>query len=184
MTPMPKDDQITWLVEPVSDHDHIQGHVGAPVTLVEYADYECPHSAQAHQIVKQLQELWGEKLCFVYRNFPKADEHPHAELAAEAAEEAGAEGIFWDMHDMLFEHQQALDTHDLLGYARTLELNPVRFAHNLAEHAHHDRIAHDLESGRESGVMETPTFFINGRRFRGDTTDFKALETALEAAAR
>lgn len=179
---MRMDDNLVWLVDPVTEQDHLRGSLRAEVMVVEYGDYECPYSAEAYAIVNQLQELWGDRICFAYRHFPKTYKHPHAELAAEAAEEAGAEGTFWAMHNVLFANQDALDVPDLLRYAQELELDAVRFAHKLGEHAHHRRIVRDVETGKRSGVVETPTFFINGRRYTGDTTDFGELAAALEAA--
>jgi protein-disulfide isomerase len=178
-----KKDDVVWLVDPVTERDHLRGSLQAEVTVVEYGDYECPFSAEAYAHINRLQELFGDKICFAFRHFPKVRKHPHAELAAEAAEEAGAEGTFWAMHDMLFNHQDALEVQDLLDYARTLELDSVRFAHKLGEHAHHERVVGDVESGVRSGVKQTPTLFINGRRFNGDPSDFAQLRRALEAAA-
>jgi protein-disulfide isomerase len=181
--PMRKKKEDAWLVDPVTERDHLRGSLQAEVTVVEYGDYECPFSAETYAHMNRLQELWGDKVCFAYRHFPKVRKHPHAELAAEAAEEAGAEGTFWAMHDMLFVHQEALEVRDLMEYARTLELDMFRFAHKLSEHAHHERIVGDKDSGVRSGVKETPAVFINGRRFKGDTSDFAQLQAALEAAA-
>src|SRR4051812_4203670 len=118
---MSKKKEVAWLVDPVTERDHRRGSLQAEVTVVEYGDYECPFSAETYTLMNRLQELWGDKVCFAYRHFPKVLKHPHAELAAEAAEEAGAEGTFWAMHDMLFRHQEALEVRDLMAYARTLE---------------------------------------------------------------
>jgi protein-disulfide isomerase len=172
-----------WLVDPVTERDHLRGSLQAEITVVEYGDYECPYSKETFELVNELQRRFGDKLCFAYRHFPKAEKHPHAELAAEAAEEAGAEGVFWPMHSMLFDHQDALDVPDLLEYARTLELEPLRFAHQLGEHGHHERIQADRASGERSGVKTTPAVFINGRRFKGDTSSLEELRAAIEAAA-
>lgn len=180
---MSKNPDIVWLTDPVTEQDHHRGSINADVVVVEYGDYEDPASARVDQAVQRLEELWGDKLCFVFRHFPKADEHPHAELAAEAAEEAGAEGIFWAMHNQLLTHQDRLDPERLLAFARDLELDPAQFGHKLREHAHHDRIQRDLASGMQSGVETPPTLFINGRRFNGDVTDFDQLQQALESAA-
>src|ERR1039457_2723710 len=118
---------VARLALPVGERDHIQGPANAPVTLVEYGDYECPYCGQAYPIVKQLQERLGNKLRFVFRNFPLSTMHPHAEEAAEAAEAAAAHGKFWEMHDLLYENQEELDSEELVAYAATLGLNTSRF---------------------------------------------------------
>jgi protein-disulfide isomerase len=170
------------LVLPVSeDRDHIHGPVDAPVTLVEYGDYECPYCGEAYPIVKQIQERLGKQLRFVFRNFPISTAHPHAEYAAEAAEAAAAQDRFWEMHDHLYEHQQRLRIDDLRSYARAIELDLDLFDKELAEHVHADRVHQDFMSGVRSGVNGTPTFFINGMR-HDDSYDFETLLTALNGA--
>jgi protein-disulfide isomerase len=170
------------LVLPVSeDRDHIHGPVDAPVTLVEYGDYECPYCGEAYPIVKQIQERLGKQLRFVFRNFPISTAHPHAEYAAEAAEAAAAQDRFWEMHDHLYEHQQRLRIDDLRSYARAIELDLDLFDKELAEHVHADRVHQDFMSGVRSGVNGTPTFFINGMR-HDDSYDFETLLTALNRA--
>src|ERR1700694_5399822 len=156
--------QIAMLTMPVSPRDHRLGPETAPVTLVEYGDYECPYCGQAHPIVKEIQRRLGDQLCFVYRHFPLSQIHPHAEHAAEAAEAAGAQGKFWQMHDYLFEHQRALDDAHLLLYAADLELDVDRFKREMTEHVYARRVREDFLSGVRSGVNGTPTFFINGIR--------------------
>src|SRR3989442_13995744 len=111
---------------PVADRDHIQGPIDAPIALVEYGDYECPYCGEAYPIVKAIQEQLGERLCFVFRNFPLSNMHPYAEHAAEAAEAAGAQGKFWEMHDLLFENQDALHDEALAQYAQSLGLDAGR----------------------------------------------------------
>src|SRR5215468_10427931 len=155
------------LTLPVSDHDHIRGLLSAPVTLVEYGDYECPYCGQAYDVLRALEQELGELMCFVFRNFPLTSMHPHAEHAAEAAEAAGGQGQFWEMHDTLYEHQTALDGPQLLQYADALWLDVVRFNRDLAEHRYAARICEDFMSGVRSGVNGTPTFFINGVRYNG-----------------
>lgn len=167
---------------PEGERDHIRGPKNAPVTLVEYGDYECPHCGRAHFIVKELQQLTGDLMRFVYRHFPLTSVHPHAEQAAEAAEAAGAQGKFWEMHNHLFEHQQALDRKHLIEYAANLGLDVPRFSHELAEHAHVAKIREDLFSGIQSGVNGTPTFFINGVRHDG-SYDLRSLLAAIQNAA-
>lgn len=171
------------LTIPVSeDRDHIQGPAEAPVTLVEYGDYECPYCGQAYPIVKDIQERMGEQLRFVFRNFPITTAHPHAEHAAEAAETSGAQGRFWEMHDHLFENQRHLSDDDLRSYARALELDGDRFDKELDEHVHADRVHEDFMSGVRSGVNGTPTFFINGLR-HDDSYEVETLLNALRRAA-
>jgi protein-disulfide isomerase len=166
---------------PVGARDHAQGPAHAPVTLVEYGDYECPHCGRAYPIVQEVQRRLGAKLRFVFRNFPLSESHPHAQHAAEAAEGAGAHGRFWEMHDMLFEHQQALDDTDLAGYAARLGLDAKVFERELHAHAHKARVREDFLSGVRSGVNGTPTFFINGVRF-DESWDPETLTAALKGA--
>jgi protein-disulfide isomerase len=171
------------LKPPVSDRDHAQGPADAKVTLVEYGDYECPHCGRAHPIVKTVQKRLGSRLRFVFRNFPLSNVHPHAEAAAEAAEAAGAQGQFWEMHDVIFENQDALETDDLLRYAEDLGLDVERFASELDREVYADRVREDFRSGVRSGVNGTPTFFINGARFDG-SWDAAGLLAALQAAGK
>ena len=164
------------------DRDHIQGPATAPVTLLEYGDYECPYCGAAYPIVKQVQAKMGERLRFVFRNFPIATAHPHAEQAAEAAEAAAAQGRFWEMHDYLYEHQRQLETTGLHAYAEQLGLDVDRFDSELTEHAYAARVHEDFMSGVRSGVNGTPTFYINGKRHDA-SYDIDTLVSALERAA-
>jgi protein-disulfide isomerase len=148
---------------------------------MEYGDYQCPYCGQAYPIVKELQEQLGKKLRFVFRNFPLSTMHPYAEHAAEAAETAGADGKFWEMHDMLYENQEALDDEDLVQYATALGLDPSRFTTDLAKHTKAARVREDFMSGARSGVNGTPTFFINGVR-HDDSFELASLLKAMEAA--
>jgi len=177
------DEGLTRLAVPVGPEDHVRGPAGAPVTLVEYGDFECPYCGAAHAIVKQIQELLGESLRFVFRHFPLAQMHPHAERAAEASEAAGAQGRFWEMHDLLYEHQQTLDDSHLVRFAETLELDVVRFTRELREGIYRERVREDFMSGVRSGVNGTPTFFINGVRHDG-SWDMESLLASIERAAR
>jgi protein-disulfide isomerase len=171
------------LTQPVSeDRDHIQGPAGAPVTLVEYGDYECPFCGAAYPIVKQVQAQMGEQLRFVFRNFPITTSHPHAEHAAEAAEAAAAQGRFWEMHDYLYEHQRQLEDANLHAYAGEVGLDVDRFDRELAEHAYAARVREDFMSGVHSGVNGTPTFYINGRRYDA-SYDLDTVLAALRSAA-
>ena len=172
------------LVVPVSGRDHVAGSLDAPVVLVEYGDFECPHCGRAYPIVKAVQRQLGTSLAFVYRHFPLAEAHPHARLAAEAAEAADTQLKFWDMHDLLFEHQDALEARDFVDYADTLALDLGRFSHELSSHVHAPKVRADFRGGVRSGVNGTPTFFINGARFDGDWSDPGAFTAALAEAAR
>ncbi len=171
------------LTVPVGARDHTQGAPDAPVTLVEYGDYQCPFCGRAYPIVKSLQKRMGAKLRFVFRNFPLNNIHPSAEDAAETAESAATEGKFWEMHDMIFENQGELEIDNLLVYAKRLKLNVKRVESELESHAQRPRVKEDFKSGIRSGVNGTPTFFINGVRFDGNWESSELLE-ALEAAAQ
>ena len=166
----------------VSDADHRAGPDDAPVTLVEYGDYECPYCGRAYPIVRDVQKAMGRRLRFVFRNFPLAEAHPHAVRAAEAAEAAAAQGKFWEMHDLLYEHQRALDDGHLLQYTKQLGLDVERVKREMETGTHTDRVESDFRSGVRSGVNGTPTFFVNGERHDGPW-DFEGLMAAIERAA-
>jgi len=166
------------LIPPVSGRDHIQGPSDAPITLVEYGDYQCPYCGEAHPVVKQLQKTLGKQLRFVFRNFPLTQAHPYAMIAAESAEAAGLQGKFWQMHDWIFEHQEDLEPDILSSWAEKVGLNVREFAKAINEEAVTQRIAEDVESGDSSGVDGTPCFFINGARYDGET-DYDSMQSAL-----
>jgi protein-disulfide isomerase len=172
---------MSALTPPVSEHDHIQGSLDAPVTMVEYGDYECVHCKAAFPNVKALQTEFGGDLCLVYRHFPLAHIHPHAESAAESAEAAAAQGRFWDMHDTLFRNSPALETPELLAYAAQLGLDLSFFESELSTHKYASRVRQDIGSGLLSGVKATPAFFVNGLRHEGGY-DLAALVQALQVA--
>ena len=165
---------------PVAKRDHVQGPIEAPMSLLEYGDYQCPYCGEAYPIIKAVQERLGDKLCFAFRNFPLVNSHPYAEHAAEAAEAAAAQGKFWPMHDLLFEHQDALDDESLAEYAGSLGLDARRLMAEVLADAHAARIRDDLKSGARGGVNGTPTFFVNGLLFDGEP-DVEALVAALTA---
>lgn len=165
---------------PIAGRDHIQGSIKAPIALVEYGDYQCPFCGEAHPIVKAVQERLGERLCFAFRNFPLANMHSHAEHAAEAAEAAGAQGQFWDMHDLLFENQDALDDNALAKYASALGLDSQKLIDEVRAGAHSARIREDFRGGTRNGVNGTPTFFINGERYDGELSASALLEALTE----
>jgi protein-disulfide isomerase len=171
------------LAVPVNERDHIQGPADAPVTLVEYGDFECPYCAAAHVIVKKVREIMADQLRFVFRHFPLTQIHPHAEAAAEASEAAGAQGHFWEMHDVLYENQPKLDPPHLLLFAEELGLDIKRFVRELQEEVYRERVRGDFLSGVRSGVNGTPSFFINGVRYDG-SWDLAPLVEALASAAR
>src|SRR4051812_22768279 len=152
----------TGLVVPVSAIDHMLGASHAPVTLVEYGDFECPNCKQAAPAVKLLRERFADEVRFVYRHFPLEEVHPHALDAALAAEAAAGQGKFWPMHDLLFENQRHLKLNQLRGYAERLELDMVRYDADMADTVYLQRVREDIESGRASGVRATPTFYVNG----------------------
>jgi protein-disulfide isomerase len=154
---------------PIPDRDHIQGPVDAPMKLVEYGDYECPYCGEAYPVVKAIQKRLGQRLCFAFRNFPLSNSHPHAEHAAEAAEAAGQQGHFWEMHDLLYQNQDALEDEDLARYASDLGLDARRLIGEIQSEAHVTRIREDFRSGARNGVNGTPSFFINGMRYDGRT---------------
>jgi protein-disulfide isomerase len=169
--------EIKKLTVPVNiGSDHIRGSVNAPITLVEYGDYECPYTAMAYPIVKEIIRQFGDKIYFVFRNFPLNDIHPHAQAAAEAAEAAAAQDKFWKMHDYLFEHQKALDYHHLLEYAQKVGLDIEKFKKDMSGHAYTSLIEQSLKSGVDSGVEGTPTFFVNGVRYE-DSWDLDTLSS-------
>jgi Na+/H+ antiporter NhaA len=174
-------DTIDDLAVPVDpERDHVRGPTEAPVTLLEYGDLECPYCGQAESVIRELMSDFGE-LRYVWRHLPLNDVHPNAQLAAEAAEAAAAQGRFWEMHDMLFTHQGALRLRDLLGYAEQLGLDVERFREHLRKRKGAPRIAQDVESADLSGVAGTPSFFINGHRHYG-AYDIRTLSEAVRGA--
>jgi len=176
---LPKNIPDSKLVLPIKDRDHIQGPIDAPLSLLEYGDYECPYCGEAHPIVKAVQKRLANKLCFAFRNFPLVNSHPFAEHAAEAAEAAAAQGKFWPMHDLLFENQAALDDESLAEYAETLGLDSRRLIAEVLAGEHTARIRDDFKTGAHDGVNGTPTFFVNGLRYEGEP-DVEAMVAALK----
>jgi Na+:H+ antiporter, NhaA family len=165
-----------------AERDHVRGPVDAPLTLVEFGDFECPFCGRATGTVEELRERFGDRLRYVFRHVPLVDVHPHAELAAEAAEAAAAQGRFWEMHDRLFATQDRLLPQDLLDHAEAIGLDGQRFARDLGASRYARRVEEDVESAEISGVAGTPTFFIGGRRHTGPY-DTDTLAAALLAAA-
>lgn len=176
------DELLPDLVVPVDGRDHCLGSPGARYSLVEYADYECPHCAHVHPIVQELVRELGDDLCFVFRNFPESDEHPNALRAAEAAEAAELQGKFWLMNDRLFRHQSELSNPLIRKLASELPLDMRTYDRDIASGAPGRRVAEDRDGGLSVGVEETPTFFVNGRMHAG-SYEFLPLLSALKAPA-
>lgn len=168
---------------PVTSEDHAQGPHSAEVTVVEYGDYECPQCGRAYPIVQRVQAHFGKRLRLVFRNFPLTEMHPHAEAAAETAEFAGAQGKFWEMHDLLFENQERLSGQLILRLARELELSATALSQALEAGEFKPRVRSDFTGGIRSGVNGTPTFFIDGRRHDGPF-DFESLVRSIDEALR
>ncbi len=163
------------------ERDHIRGADDAPVTLVEYGDFECPYCGQAEQVIRELLGDFGDDVRYVWRHLPLNDVHPNAQLAAEASEAAAAQGRFWEMHDTLLAHQGELRPRDLGGYAGELGLDAERLVDELRRREYAARVSEDVASADESGVSGTPTFFINGRRHYG-AYDIDTLTAAVRSA--
>jgi protein-disulfide isomerase len=168
------------LTLPFADRDHMQGPIDAPISLVEYGDYQCLFCGEAHSLVKELQKRLTGRVCFVFRNFPAANAHPHAQHAAEAAEAAGVQGKFWEMHGLLLKHQDALEDNHLAHYAEILGLDAGRLMNEILAGVHTARVREDFRSGARGGVNGTPTFFINGERYDGDLDLDELLDALLE----
>jgi len=170
----------TILTVPVTSRDHLRGPVSAGVTLLEYGDYACPRCNQARLAVKQLQAALGDRVRYIFRNFPISN--MHAIHAAEAAEAAGAQNRFWEMHEVLYDHQSALSDKHLKVYATWVGLDMERFNEDMAYHTHAQRVRQEALAAGRSGVSDTPAFFINDRRHLG-SSDFEALLSSIEEAS-
>jgi protein-disulfide isomerase len=174
---------VATLKVPVGTEDHSQGPESAETILVEYGDYQCPYCGEAYPIVKQVQEHFGTRLRFVFRNFPLGELHPYAQAAAETAEFAGANGRFWEMHDLLFENQRHMSDDLFVRLAQELELPVTTLGRALEDGEFGTRVRDDFRGGVRSGVNGTPTFFINGIRHDG-SYEFETLVAAIEQALR
>jgi protein-disulfide isomerase len=172
-------------VDEIGQNEHVRGPQDAALTLIEYGDFQCPYCARAHAALTDLADELGEEsggIRLVYRHLPLSDLHPLAELAAEAAEAAASQGKFWDMHDMLFEQQrQVMDKQDLVVLAESLDLDVERFGAEVQARQHRPRVQHDLSRGHQDGASGTPTFFINGVRYHGDSDEDSLREALTEA---
>ena len=180
---VPTDSTNDQLLLPIQPDDHVEGSPHARYTLVEYGDYECPACGRLFVTIRQLHAQFGDDVRLVFRHYPLSGVHPHAELAAEAAEAAAAQGRFWEMHDLLFEHQDALRTKDLYRYAEQLGLDSKRFRNELKEHTYEDRVREDFRRGVANGVYGTPGLFINGIRHNGEL-DLESILAKLKDAGR
>ncbi len=169
---------MSTLKTAIGPHDHIEGPDNAPVTLVEYGDYQCPYCGQAYPIVKEIQKAFGKKLRFVFRNFPLNQAHPYAELAAESAEAAGAQGKFWEMHDALYENQGQLGEALIETLVKKLKLDAKQFDSDLQARKFQSHVKRDFMGGVRSGVNGTPGLFINGERY-DESWDEDILTAAL-----
>ncbi len=169
------------LFTPQAHIDHVLGPESARVTLLEYGDFECPSCLQAYHAMKLLLKHFGQRLRFAFRQYPQREVHPHAELAAEAAEAAAAQHKFWPMHDLLFENQLHLKPNNLRQYAAQLELDMQRYDYEMSDHVYLQRVQEHLASGNKSGVRATPTFFINGV-VQDVSFGLGRLERAIESA--
>jgi protein-disulfide isomerase len=163
--------------------DHMKGSPDAGIVLVEYGDYQCPYSRQAHAAVKDLQRRLGDQLCFVYRLFPLTGKHPYAELAAETAEAAGDQGKFWEMHDALFELQSQFGPDLITELAARLDLSVEALREDMMTRRFQDRVERIAASGTHLGVTETPTFFINGERHAGDSDELSLVSAIMRFVA-
>jgi protein-disulfide isomerase len=167
----------------VEQYDHIQGPADAPVTLIEYVDFQCPFCARAHGALRQLRERLGDQLRLVVRHLPRPDHHPFAELAAEASEAAAAQGKFWEMHDALFAHQERINPATLPELAQGLGLDVARFRDELQGATYRAKVQAEARRAQDAKASSTPAIFINGERYHGDS-DPAALGAAIEAALR
>jgi protein-disulfide isomerase len=171
------------LAVPVNHGDHFLGLTSAKVTVVEYGDFECPSCGQAYPAVNILLKHFGDRMRFVFRHFPLREVHPHAELAAEAAEAAGAQNKFWHMHNLLFEHQLHLNARSVRQYAAEAELDLERYDYEMKDHVYLQRIQEQVSGGTRSGVRATPAFFVNGM-VQDVSFGFQQLQTAIETLLR
>jgi len=176
------DAETVKLKNAVTEHDHVSGSSAAPVTLVEYGNFECIHCGSAYPVIKEVQKLLGDNLLFVFRHFPTVQTHPHSLRAAESSEAAGVQEKFWEMHNELFTHQQALEDSHLLHYAKRIGLDTERFAREMTENTFLKQIEADYQRGLfEEHLTGTPTFYINAVRYTG-ATNVESLLVAIKQA--
>ena len=173
---------LSKLLLPIQPEDHVEGSPHAQYTLVEYGDYECPACGSLFVTIRELREQIGDSIRLVFRHYPLSGAHPHAQEAAEAAEAAGAQGHFWEMHNLLFGHQAALTSKDLYQYSEQLGLDSKRFRRELKHHVYEERVREDFRRGVVNGVYATPGLFINGVRYSSGL-DFNSLLNKLKEPA-
>jgi hypothetical protein len=174
--------ELVRLKNAVTKCDHISGRLGAPITLVEYGNFQCIHCGDAYSVIKELRNVLGDCLLFAFRHFPTVRTHPLSMRAAEASEAAGAQGKFWEMHDELFSHQQALEDHDLLRYGKRIGLDVERFGRDMDENSFLKIVEAEFNRSLfDEHVTGTPTFYINGVRYT-DATDIESLLSAMQQA--
>ena len=167
---------MSKLKPPVGSGDHVQGASTATIELVEYGDYQCPHCGRAYPIIKAVQKVMGDEMKFVFRNFPLQEVHPNALNAAVAAEAAGAQGQFWEMHDIIYENQSHLDDASLIRFAQKIGVDVEKFETDFEKPEFLEKVESDFESGVRSGVNGTPGFFINGQKYNGSWEKADLLE--------
>jgi protein-disulfide isomerase len=168
-------------VTQIGKDEHVRGSPGAELVIVEYGDYQCPYTARARAVLDKLGQRFGDRMCLVYRHLPLAHRHPLAQAAAEAAEAAGAQGKFWEMHEALFAHQDKLAPDILPRLAEDIELDEQRFRDDMQARRYRERVEADTARAHAEGATGTPTFFINGQRYHGDS-DEASLTRAIESA--
>jgi protein-disulfide isomerase len=171
---------LARLNPPVNENDHVRGPYNASVELVEYGDYQCPHCGAAYPVIKAIEKAYGGNLKFVFRNFPLSEAHPYAEFAAITAEAAGRQEKYWQMHDMIYEHQPELSVEALFDFAQELKLNMKKFEMDIEDREIAEKVEADFESGVRSGVNGTPSFFINGLKYNG-FYDFESIAGTIES---
>jgi protein-disulfide isomerase len=176
---MSQTDDGNRLFIPLLELDHIQGAINAPVILIAYGDYQCLSCGEVHRMIQALQQQIS--LCFVFRHFPRTHFHPQAQKAAEVAEAAAAQHQFWQMHNTLFEHQDALSDGHLLEYANDIQLDIDRFLQDITSHVHTEHVIQDMRGGRQIGVSSVPALFINGIRYRA-AWDAEEISAAMDKA--
>lgn len=160
----------------IINNEHFQGPENAPIELIEYGDYQCPYCKKAYNIVKQAQKELGKDLKFIFRNFPLTELHPYAMHAAIAAEVAGSQGKFWEMHDILFENQEFLEDSYLIQYAKIINLDVTTFEQDFSKDEYYEKVKKDFQSGVDLGVQGTPTFFVNGQKYEGNWSSMEFIE--------
>ena len=173
---------MSQLTKPVDDEkDHFEGQADAPIILVEYGDYQCPHCGAAYPVIKKIQETFATQIKFVFRNFPLSESHPMAFAAAVATEAAALQDKFWEMHDIIFENQRGLSNEALFRMAKQIGLDVEQFSNDIQKDALSDKVEADFESGIRSGVNGTPSFFVNGTKFDGGAEDlFRMFQSNAE----